>query len=99
MSTQSGLLRDVEVDETCRWDAPTVTVCDQANEDLDDNSPLCSLFCEAIKGPLLSSKSDVQISALDLLFHYLSCTGRQVQLLVEQNLADYAFEILRLSGK
>ncbi|KAI4370429.1 hypothetical protein MLD38_018783 [Melastoma candidum] len=98
VSTQRGLLRDVEVDEMCIWDGLIVTGCDETSEDLDDDTPLCSLFCEAIKGPLLSSNNDVQISALDLLFHYLSYPGRKVQLLVEENLADYTFEILRLSG-
>ncbi|XP_010445456.2 PREDICTED: protein PRD1-like [Camelina sativa] len=58
------------------------------------------LFAEAIKGPLLSTDSEVQIRALDLIFHYLSqesTPSRQIQVLVEENVADYIFEILRLS--
>lgn len=67
-----------------------------------EGSSLSTLFAEAIKGPLLSSDSQVQISTLDLLFHYLSSvgtSGEHIQVLVEENIADYVFEILRLSGK
>ncbi|XP_022722512.1 protein PRD1 isoform X2 [Durio zibethinus] len=63
-------------------------------------TPLSVLFAEAIKGPLLSSDSQVQISTLDLIFHYLSCgdaSSKQIQILVEENIVDYVFEILRLS--
>ncbi|KAI9114991.1 hypothetical protein K1719_014004 [Acacia pycnantha] len=63
-------------------------------------SSLCALFAEAIKGPLLSSSSQIQINTLDLLLHYLSSvgtSGEHIQVLVEENIADYAFEILRLS--
>lgn len=65
-------------------------------------SSLCALFAEAIKGPLLSSNSQVQINTLDLLLHYLysvGTSGEHIQVLVEENIADYVFEILRLSGK
>lgn len=74
----------------------------QTTEDGLDESPLSVLFAEAIKGPLLSSDSQVQISTLDLIFHYLSCgdaSSKQIQILVEENIVDYVFEILRLSGK
>lgn len=67
-----------------------------------DGSPLEVLFAEAVKGPLLSSDSQVQIATLDLILVYLSCnggSGKEVQVLVEENLADYIFEILRLPGK
>ncbi|EOA15915.1 hypothetical protein CARUB_v10004006mg [Capsella rubella] len=60
------------------------------------------LFAEAIKGPLLSTDSEVQIRTLDLIFHYLSqesTPSRQIQVLVEENVADYIFEILRLSAE
>ncbi|XP_054805363.1 protein PUTATIVE RECOMBINATION INITIATION DEFECT 1 [Prosopis cineraria] len=63
-------------------------------------SSLCALFAEAIKGPLLSSNSQVQINTLDLLFHYLASmgtSGEHIQILVEENIADYVFEVLRLS--
>lgn len=59
------------------------------------------LFAEAIKGPLLSTDSEVQTRTLDLIFHYVSqesIPSKQVQVLVEENVADYIFEILRLSG-
>ncbi|KAK1593013.1 hypothetical protein Q3G72_034425 [Acer saccharum] len=65
-----------------------------------DRPCLNILFAEAIKGPLLSSDSQVQISTLDLIFHYLSCEGtpaKQIQALVEENVVDYVFEMLRLS--
>lgn len=73
----------------------------QATEDGKDVHPLNILFTEAIKGPLLSTDSQVQISTLDLLVHYMSCegtSGREIQVLVEESIADYVFEILRLSG-
>lgn len=73
----------------------------QATENGKDVHPLNILFTEAIKGPLLSTDSQVQISTLDLLFHYMSCegtSGREIQVLVEESIADYVFEILRLSG-
>lgn len=72
------------------------------NEDGSKGSCLVNLFAEAIKGPLLSSDSQVQIGSLDLLFHYLSSVGtsdNQIRVLVEENIADYIFEILRLSGE
>lgn len=58
------------------------------------------LFAEAIKGPLLSTDSEVQIKTLDLIFHYVSqesVPSKQIEVLVEENVADYIFEILRLS--
>ncbi|CAE6197462.1 unnamed protein product [Arabidopsis arenosa] len=58
------------------------------------------LFAEAIKGPLLSTDSEVQIRTLDLIFHYVSQESKpskQIQVMVEENVADYIFEILRLS--
>lgn len=72
----------------------------QNTEEGMDGTPLEALFAEAIKGPLLSSDSQVQISTLDLIFHYLSgenASGKQFLALVEENIVDYIFEILRLS--
>lgn len=71
-------------------------------EDETNGLPLNTLFSEAIKGPLLSTDSQVQIGTLDLLFHYMSSegiSGKEIQVLVEENIADYVFEILRLSGE
>lgn len=67
-----------------------------------EKTPLNLLFAEAIKAPLLSSDSEVQTATLDLIVLYLSCGGaseKEVQVLVEENIADYVFEILRLSGR
>uniref|UniRef100_A0A803Q294 Protein PRD1 n=1 Tax=Cannabis sativa TaxID=3483 RepID=A0A803Q294_CANSA len=72
----------------------------QAAEDGRDGSPLNVLFAEAIKGPLLSTDSQVQIGTVNLLIHYMTSEGtsiEQIQVLVEDNIADYVFEILRLS--
>lgn len=71
-------------------------------KDETNGLPLNTLFAEAIKGPLLSTDSQVQICTVDLLFHYMSCedtSSKEIQVLVEENVADYVFEILRLSGK
>lgn len=67
-----------------------------------DGHPLITLFAEAVKGPLLSSDSQVQVATLDLIFFVLSRkdgTVEEIQVLVEENIADYVFEILRLSGQ
>ncbi|MCL7029782.1 hypothetical protein MKW94_004213 [Papaver nudicaule] len=66
-----------------------------------DYNTMMNLFAEAIKGPLLSSDTQVQIGTLDLIFHCLSrqgCSANHAEVLVEENIADYVFEILRLSG-
>ncbi|XP_058103198.1 protein PUTATIVE RECOMBINATION INITIATION DEFECT 1 isoform X2 [Magnolia sinica] len=68
---------------------------------LATGTSLISLFADAIKGPLLSSDTQVQISALDLIFHLLSLevtSVKQIQILVEESITDYVFEVLRLSG-
>ncbi|GFQ06718.1 protein prd1 [Phtheirospermum japonicum] len=73
----------------------------QITERLIDGPPLEVLFAEAVKGPLLSSDSKVQIATLDLIFRYLSAAGvsvKECQVFIEGNIADYIFEILRLSG-
>ncbi|KAM1049872.1 hypothetical protein ACFX11_031935 [Malus domestica] len=73
---------------------------EQVTEEGKDVNPMNVLFTEAIKGPLLSTDSQVQISTLDLLFHYMSwegTSGKELQALLEENIADYVFEILRLS--
>lgn len=74
--------------------------CMQTTEVMDGTS-LVTLFADAIKGSLLSSDSQVQISALDLIFHSLSVeatSAKHIQILVEESLADFVFEVLRMSG-
>ncbi|XP_049932551.1 protein PUTATIVE RECOMBINATION INITIATION DEFECT 1 [Nymphaea colorata] len=64
-------------------------------------SSLLSLFADAVKGPLLSSDTQVQIRTLDLIFHSLSPAidfSRQIGALLEKDVADYVFEILRLAA-
>ncbi|KAK3145048.1 hypothetical protein QOZ80_4AG0322060 [Eleusine coracana subsp. coracana] len=59
------------------------------------------LFAEAIKGSLLSTNLEVQTGALDLIFHLLSSDANicaLLQTLIDENVADYVFEVLRLSG-
>lgn len=71
------------------------------NFPLEVDLPLISLFADAIKGPLLSSDANVQICALDFIYHSLSLgsvLNKQIQVLVEESVADYVFELLRLSG-
>ncbi|KAI3518888.1 hypothetical protein L1887_07749 [Cichorium endivia] len=73
----------------------------ETNELEQEKTPLNLLFAEAIKAPLLSSDCEVQTATLDLIVLYLSFGGvsrKDVQVLVEENIADYVFEILRLSG-
>lgn len=62
--------------------------------------PLVNLFADAIKGPLLSTDSQVQIGTLNLIFYFLSLSvsTQLCQVFVEEGVADYVFEILRLSG-
>lgn len=100
---QRGFFANVNANETSSiipYEADNNFV--QALEDGKDGPPLNIAFAEAIKGPLLSSDGQVQLSTLNLLFHYLSSEGasrQQTQVLVEENIADYVFEILRLSGE
>lgn len=73
----------------------------QTDDQIKDGPALNSLFAEAIKGPLLSSDSQVQVAAVDLIFLYLSWGGgfqEVIEELVQENVADYVFEILRLSS-
>lgn len=74
----------------------------QITEDMVNGPSLEILFAEAVKGPMLSSDSQVQIAALDLICRYLlseNISLKECQALIEENIADYTFEILRLSGK
>ena len=59
------------------------------------------LFAEAVKGSLLSTNLEVQTGTLDLIFHFLSSDGdicALLEILIDENVADYIFEVLRLSG-
>ncbi|XP_047319685.1 protein PUTATIVE RECOMBINATION INITIATION DEFECT 1 [Impatiens glandulifera] len=70
-------------------------------EDVISGSSLDVLFAEAMKGTLLSSDTEVQVSTLNLICLYLSREGgssNKVQILLDESIADYVFEILRLSG-
>ncbi|XP_017405442.1 protein PUTATIVE RECOMBINATION INITIATION DEFECT 1 [Vigna angularis] len=90
--------------EECAYDTCNISSNERVDaketEDGTKGTSLVNLFAEAIKGPLLSSDSQVQIGTIDLLFHYLSSvktSDYQIRVLVEENIADYLFEILRLS--
>lgn len=63
--------------------------------------PLITLFADAVKGSLLSSDEEIQMNTLELIFVMISpdiCSNKQLQVLVEENIPDYIFEILRMSG-
>lgn len=65
------------------------------------SSSLVDMFADAIKGPLLSSDIQLQTNTLDLVFHTVSSgfsSLKQIQALIEKDIADYVFEVLRLSG-
>ncbi|KAK4480098.1 hypothetical protein RD792_013155 [Penstemon davidsonii] len=73
----------------------------QISEHVIDVAHLEVLFAEAVKGSLLSSDSQVQIATLDLITLYLSSedvSGKAIHVFIEENIADYVYEILRLSG-
>lgn len=78
--------------------------CIEAEHTQTDYMPLNAslvLFAEAVKGSLLSTNLEVQTGTLDLIYHFLSsdasvCALRQT--LIDENVADYIFEVLRLSG-
>ncbi|CAL0332279.1 unnamed protein product [Lupinus luteus] len=89
--------------EACEYDTYVFSSGGVNSQEFEDGTKesLVNLFAEAIKGPLLSSESEVQIGALDFLFHYLSSEGTSdshIRVMVEENIADYVFEIVRLSG-
>lgn len=101
MLTQRGLFGTAYALDSNSMNSSEGDSFEQATEDGKDVNPMNVLFTEAIKGPLLSTDSQVQISTLDLLFHYMSSegtSGKELQALLEENIADYVFEILRLSG-
>ncbi|XP_011084192.2 protein PRD1, partial [Sesamum indicum] len=98
---QRGFFQSACLDHVWSMDTFVADNFMQKTEHVIDGPPLEVLFSEAVKGPLLSSDSQVQIATLDLIFRYLSSadvSGKECQVFVEQNIADYIFEILRLSG-
>nr|GME03956.1 protein PRD1 [Ipomoea batatas] len=97
---QKGLFQITSINDVRRSASSDIKTLMQTAEDTMDNPPLVLLFAEAVKGPLLSPDSQVQVATLDLLFLFLSwedVSGKEIEVFVEQNIADYAFEILRLS--
>ncbi|KAL8162897.1 hypothetical protein V2J09_014386 [Rumex salicifolius] len=98
--TQKGILMHAISSDDNAMDTCESENFMQATEDELDSSSLDTLFAEAIKAPLLSADDQVQSAALDLVFLYLSTDGisvRHIQVMVEENIVDYVFEILRLS--
>ncbi|XP_057958708.1 protein PUTATIVE RECOMBINATION INITIATION DEFECT 1 [Malania oleifera] len=98
---QKGLFRNALVNKANDMDSYKDENFMQATEDKIQKASL-NMFIEAIKGSLLSSDSKVQIGTLDLIFYYLSLEStleEQSQILVEENIADYVFEVLRLSER
>ncbi|CAM8987912.1 unnamed protein product [Rhodiola kirilowii] len=94
-----GAFEDSFASETSRLN---FHVPDSLVQTVEGTQHLYSLFAEAVKGPLLSSDSQVQIRTLELIYLHLSRKGnstRHVQELVEESIADYVFEVLRLSEK
>ncbi|KAJ8536399.1 hypothetical protein K7X08_034800 [Anisodus acutangulus] len=97
---QRGFFQTTSIIDTRGRSSYDVDHLMETNEQISDG-PLVILFAEAVKGPLLSSDNQVQIAALDLLYLHLSgkdALENEIQVFVEENIADYAFEVLRLSG-
>ncbi|GLJ47067.1 hypothetical protein SUGI_0993670 [Cryptomeria japonica] len=88
-----------EKDSPIETDSVTETA--KYHESLIDGS-FIRMFAEAVKGPLLSSDVQVQISALELIHYYTFQiegvdTTKQLSILVEEGTSDYIFETLRVS--
>nr|CAB3484202.1 unnamed protein product [Digitaria exilis] len=77
--------------------------CTEAEHTQTDYMPLNAylvLFAEAVKGSLLSTNLEVQTGTLDLIYHFLSSDASVCalhQTLIDENVADYIFEVIRLS--
>lgn len=94
---EDAFANDISIRDCCEADNFM-----EVTEHEKDVLPLNILFAEAIKGPLLSSDSQLQLGTLELISHCFSWergSSKQIQVLVEENIVDYVFEILRLSGK
>ncbi|GAB2249560.1 hypothetical protein Droror1_Dr00012919 [Drosera rotundifolia] len=99
---QRGLLENVFSSELIMMDTCEADNFMQMTDDANSSFSLSRLLAEAIKAPLLSPDTEVQIATLDFIFHCLSWEGfssKQIRVLVEENIVDYIFEILRLSKK
>lgn len=97
MLAQRGFFGNVSANDVSSWSSDETFMHLTGH----DGPSLNILFAEAVKGSLLSSDDQVQIGTLDLVFHYLSWEGspsKQIQVLVEEHIGDYIFEVLRLSG-
>ena len=84
-----SLIKSVESDNSTQTD------------DVPLNAPIIVLFADAVKGSLLSTNLEVQTGTLDLIFHFLSSDANicvLLETLIDENVADYVFEVLRLSG-
>ncbi|KAE8769016.1 protein PRD1 [Hordeum vulgare] len=84
-----SLIKSVEEEESTQTD------------DTPLNASIIVLFADAVKGSLLSTNLEVQTGTLDLIFHFLSSDANMcvvLQTLIDENVADYVFEVLRLSG-
>uniref|UniRef100_A0A8R7PEX4 Protein PRD1 n=1 Tax=Triticum urartu TaxID=4572 RepID=A0A8R7PEX4_TRIUA len=84
-----SLIKSVEEEESTQTD------------DVPPNASIIVLFADAVKGSLLSTNLEVQTGTLDLIFHFLSSDANicaVLQTLIDENVADYVFEVLRLSG-
>lgn len=99
MLTRKGFFENAFENEETEY--PEADNSMETTDHEQEKTPLNLLFAEAIKAPLLSSDCEVQTATLDLIVLYLSYGGvsrKDVQVLVEENIADYVFEILRLLG-
>ncbi|XP_002516401.2 protein PUTATIVE RECOMBINATION INITIATION DEFECT 1 [Ricinus communis] len=97
---RKGFFKNAYVNDICSTNSDEADNFMQRTDHGVDGHPVDLLFAEAMKGPLLSPDRQIQISTLNLIFHYLSWEGaqeNQIQLLVKENIVDYVFEILRLS--
>ncbi|KAM0916074.1 hypothetical protein ACQ4PT_010423 [Festuca glaucescens] len=89
------LLGDQSLIKSVESDTSTQT------DDVPLNASIIVLFADAVKGSLLSTNLEVQTGTLDLIFHFLSSDANirvLLETLIDENVADYVFEVLRLSG-
>lgn len=96
---QRGFFQSNHVGSTESFEADNLM---QIAEYVTDGPSLEVLFAEAVKAPLLSSDCQVQIATMNLIFKYLSSedvSEKRCQVFIQENVADYIFEILRSSGK
>uniref|UniRef100_A0ACD5UZA2 Uncharacterized protein n=1 Tax=Avena sativa TaxID=4498 RepID=A0ACD5UZA2_AVESA len=85
-------------------DQSLIKSVDSENSTQTDDVPLKAsiivLFADAVKGSLLSTNLEVQTGTLDLIFQFLSSDANisvLLETLIDENVADYVFEVLRLS--